>query len=1088
MDPVSAVGLAAAVVQFVQFTSGLLKGTHDIYKSIQGSSKASLELDDVYQRLYGFSSALQNRICSEPVTMLAQLQDLETETSLNELASSCQAACEELLSVVGQVRVSGSRHRLWRSFKAAIGEVLKQTEIQHLQERIDRLKSDMMLHLSAISHKNIQVLREEVNGLRVQNIQLGSAHTADLGRIFNLIIDVSNELNKMSVQTQGIDGDSLKMESLTARLSALSLKSRDISVNTDILSSLEYPQRHMRHQNVPEAHAKTFSWALKGHNPAGDTAPEIGESDLRQWLESGNGIFWISGKPGSGKSTFTKFVADHSETRSLLSAWASPRRAIIASHYFWSIGTPMQRSQQGLWQSLLFSILSKIPEALPQVCKERWQESLQNRLPQGPWGIQELRSCFSRLSYLESGSTRFCIFIDGLDEFDGDHSDIAETLVALSCSGSIKMCVSSRPWNVFKWNFGQPHQPKMYIHDLTRNDILAFINSRLSQHPRWSIVVDLPDAEQLVLDIASRAQGVFLWVFLITKLLREGLTNDDSLSDLRRTLDSIPPDLELFFKKILDSVSHVYHTKMAGFLEMTVESFCPLDAAIYHFHEMEYDDVDYALKEPISVWQEQQAEDARQRTARRLDAFCKGLLEVGVCNEVSYIHRTVADWLRTAPIRAYLREKAKPGFSAKLSIIRAQLAWYKHPPAYTGTRVGGQHNLEWEGEGWDRLDDALSMTGDYSQHEHEHESDSQFATAVNRIFDEYCAASLEIFRGGHIELRPEWDEHRSGADFILKFQSTLLENFDCWRYLVHKVHETPGFLTPLAACPTAAIFPLQQTVPSRMLGMRSQIATSLLGLHLAGVAPGVFKGDAVNMDAASCENIRTSYEFRLDMVDEGADSSCSIVASGEYLPVPAWLFWLLLVFKLEPLEQHPLFVETLQRLCPSRIDPMALLPRSSSGMSHWDLLCRQISGLRRIPEEDLFRIHFIANVLRVVLDAFEGNGSQPCWDRLIDALKEGLPPHLSDALSTQVRDIQARTRNPPLEMPSKVRAKEHKLEDETVSVRESQEPGPIDMSSTQCTIENPFPASQTRSARSSQKRARSVSSECEVPRRTKDRS
>ncbi|KUI65158.1 hypothetical protein VM1G_11345 [Cytospora mali] len=135
------------------------------------------------------------------------------------------------------------------------------------------------------------------------------------------------------------------------------------------------------------------------------------------------------------------------------------------------------------------------------------------------------------------------------------------------------------------------------MHELARDDILRFSEDQLARHPRWIMEIRLVDANLLVKDIADRARGVFLWVFLVIKLLREGLTNNDTLSDFRNMLDSIPPDLEQFFKHILDGVSPVYHKKMAGFLQITLAAPRPLHVSIYHFHEMEYDDTDFALEE-----------------------------------------------------------------------------------------------------------------------------------------------------------------------------------------------------------------------------------------------------------------------------------------------------------------------------------------------------------------------------------------------------------------------------------------------------------------------------------------------------------
>jgi hypothetical protein len=40
---------------------------------------------------------------------------------------------------------------------------------------------------------------------------------------------------------------------------------------------------------------------------------------------------------------------------------------------------------------------------------------------------------------------KLCLFIDGLDEYEGDPTDIADIFTDLAESDNIKVCLSSRP-------------------------------------------------------------------------------------------------------------------------------------------------------------------------------------------------------------------------------------------------------------------------------------------------------------------------------------------------------------------------------------------------------------------------------------------------------------------------------------------------------------------------------------------------------------------------------------------------------------------------------------------------------------------
>ncbi len=184
------------------------------------------------------------------------------------------------------------------------------------------------------------------------------------------------------------------------------------------------------------------------------------------------GEFWFSGQPGLGKSTFMKFLADHASTSAALMRWASRGRLVLASHYFWSAGTPMQKSRQGLLQTLLCDVFQQLPDLIEAVCVERWSLPT-GRLAHETWALPELQRILRRIADLDVNA-RFCFFIDGLDEFEGDHVDFCRDLTDLARSPHIKLCISSRPWNCL----GRYHRHGLGPEDENR----AF---HLRRHSRW---------------------------------------------------------------------------------------------------------------------------------------------------------------------------------------------------------------------------------------------------------------------------------------------------------------------------------------------------------------------------------------------------------------------------------------------------------------------------------------------------------------------------------------------------------------------------------------------------------------------------
>lgn len=464
-----------------------------------------------------------------------------------------------------------------------------------------------------------------------------------------------------------------ELDALTSGMSGLSIDSRNIAKELTILKLLDYGQRDARHESISSAHERTFRWIFP-------CSPESSNDHARftRWLKTSDGPFWISGKPGCGKSTLMKFIAGSDMIHPALREWAGPKQVFLASHYFWSVGTPIQKSLEGLMRSLLSDVCRQAPDLISKIFHKEWSMPLAE-LQRQHWSSDQLQSLLHSVVLIPELPVNFCFLIDGLDEYEGDHLEICQTLLELSRSPQIKLCVSSRPWNVFEDYFGSNPATKLYVHELTRKDIREYARSRLAGHYRREILdPDDNTLRSLVENITNMAQGVFLWVFLVTRTLREGLTNDDSIADLHKRLESFPTNLEPFFKHLLSSVDEFYHEKMAGALRMALAAGRPLKQITYAFQDLEFEDDQYALNMYVRALDADELNSTITTTRRRLNGRCKGLLEIHPGNgRVQFLHRTVRDFLGTAEMTEFLTQKTKPGFDPLLSLLRAQIATVK---------------------------------------------------------------------------------------------------------------------------------------------------------------------------------------------------------------------------------------------------------------------------------------------------------------------------------------------------------------------------------------------------------------------------
>jgi hypothetical protein len=449
------------------------------------------------------------------------------------------------------------------------------------------------------------------------------------------------------------------------------------------LKSLHFKQIKARQFEVKTAHANTFKWIFDGSSK---------KQQFARWLRCSSGIFWICGKAGSGKSTLMKFLADNDRLRSSLDGWAGGLQLLIASHFFWNAGTTMQKSQEGLLRTLLFQILVHSPDLISTICPNRWMtESADVTLSSlEPWSLPELSQALEAIASLDHLPVRLCLLIDGLDEYDGDHSEIIRVIKTMAKSPHIKLCVSSRPWTVFVDAFDNGEW-KLYLQDLTRNDIRLYIKDVLEENADFRDLKsrEAAGSENLVKEIVSKAQGVFLWVYLVVRSLLRGLTNRDDMSDLTRRLAKLPGHLETYFKHMLDTIEDVYQQQTAQTFQVMANASTMLPLIALHFMDHEKDDPDYALQLEIGSISHSKFVAMVDTRRRQLNARCRDLVEVtedkdepfffkyGVC----FLHRTVMDFLRTTDMETLMRSRSGPDFNPNLALCRAYLAQAKALPA-----------------------------------------------------------------------------------------------------------------------------------------------------------------------------------------------------------------------------------------------------------------------------------------------------------------------------------------------------------------------------------------------------------------------
>lgn len=146
-------------------------------------------------------------------------------------------------------------------------------------------------------------------------------------------------------------------------------KLRRESVIDGILRSLDSTAFIGRYKALPEPHPQTCQWIF---NPDLDQGEICRWDDFSERLEHSDGLYWIHGKAGSGKSTLMKYIANSPLTRTHLSKWTGTSKLFTVHFYFWDLGTEsLHKSQEELFRSL-FQILRELPHVIHVIFHEQW--------------------------------------------------------------------------------------------------------------------------------------------------------------------------------------------------------------------------------------------------------------------------------------------------------------------------------------------------------------------------------------------------------------------------------------------------------------------------------------------------------------------------------------------------------------------------------------------------------------------------------------------------------------------------------------------------------------------------------------------
>ncbi|KAK0658718.1 hypothetical protein QBC41DRAFT_50978 [Cercophora samala] len=689
MEAVAAVGFASSIITFVEFSYGLVAGALDVLRT--GSVPNVLEIKSAIDELQQATESVQQTSFPEPLGQhVPALQGLAIKSK--ERLIEVQAILQTLIPRDSTSKVEALRIS-WRSSRLQ-GKILK------LLGLLNQSRSDSFTYLLLILNERSLLVSTQIS-------KLDASVTTQFSSVPDRLATLQKTLEEMKSNIN-CDPESLLVEKLLEveeKVQTLLESSSPATAEVRVLRQLYFSSMFSREDAIHDPGYGTFEWILEAdHHDEQDTSSkdsntnegtdnsDVGGEDideeeidadysdedysdeessdedeysedkakarstLLRWLSSGHGLLHISGKAGSGKSTLMKLIARHPTTDRELKKW-SGERTLVVSHFFgWRAGDAMQQSLHGLYRSILFSVLancpSLIPDVFPAACRVFDTTAFEPHIDEPYFRFPtKLQEAFQNLvDVCAPLNTYFCFVIDGLDEFKHDpahrhsHQDLVAQLRLWSQHDNIKILVSSRPEPAFLHLV--PSKLRINLHELTRWDISRVARNMLEEHSSFAVTRSFH--RQLVGNVVDKAEGVFLWAYIITLQLRDAAAAGESLQALQDLLLRTPRDLNTLYDSLLESVDHVHRDMVFKMLFIVASKHSTIIWAQHSVLAMTWVtqllDPNFPLNsvDTIENWSEDDVMQKRKLAMHRL-AQTKGLLEIRN-KQVAFFHRTAFDF------------------------------------------------------------------------------------------------------------------------------------------------------------------------------------------------------------------------------------------------------------------------------------------------------------------------------------------------------------------------------------------------------------------------------------------------------------
>ncbi|KAK4031521.1 ankyrin repeat domain-protein [Parachaetomium inaequale] len=338
-------------------------------------------------------------------------------------------------------------------------------------------------------------------------------------------------------------------------------------------------------------------------------------------LPANNGVLWIKGKPGAGKSTLMKHALRHCEE-----VFGDH---LIVAYFFNARGEVLEKTPLGMLRSVVYQLLDK-DDTLYERFRPIYEK--QRIYKEGEWAWRRAQLEEFICSIINKRQSKpLLLLVDALDECeDRGVRDVVGFLESLSIDAAqtgvtLRICLSSRHYP----NIRMRKTLELTVEESEEHgrDIATYIAQRLEGHD-----------DDIKAKVREKAGGIFMWVAIVVSLLNKAY-DDSRLEAMREALEEVPADLEDVFNRLL-SKDDPNKAETIRMLQWVLLSRRPLKPEELFFAVLAGTAPEYT-----GPWD--RSKITGHTIQRRITASSKGLIEArtGDMASVQFIHLSVNDFL-----------------------------------------------------------------------------------------------------------------------------------------------------------------------------------------------------------------------------------------------------------------------------------------------------------------------------------------------------------------------------------------------------------------------------------------------------------